>query len=344
MTNPDNEILLASEYDEDVLNVVSFSLAKCAEVLRETARDVLKLEPHIDSDSLEELSLVASEFDKDAELGKYSESIDNLLKILGQSSDRDSFINDIEEKDLESLMLDKMWNENQIREYTDKLNEIENIPENFDHMSKEQIIVLINKLHHRIMTLEDKLELINSVIDKKTESSINDAAHLANALDNSGDAGYEKLASVLDEILLTIGAPKGENYNFKAAEEAELDKLRAKYRADSSKFYGVGKERTGKIADESNKVIEQKVKKYKPNEHALSTRYCPDHNGQSVIRIADQTWQCPLDKKIYNYESGFKLEDGSQIPAQSVSQQNQNMADNVEQHLNFNTRSDVLNG
>lgn len=265
MTDPDNDILLASEHDEDVLNIVSFSLAKCAEVLRETAKDVLKLEPHINSDSLEELSLVASEFDKDSDMGKYSESISNILEVIG-------------------------------RKDSDLAVDLEN------------------------------------------------TANLAEAFDNSGDESLGKLASVLDEILLTIGAPKGENYNFKAAEEAELDKLRSKYRADSSKFYGVGKERTDKIADEANKVVEQKVKQYKPNEHALSTRYCPEHFGTSVIRIADSTWQCPLDKKIYNYESGFKLEDGSQVPPGSVSQQNQNMADNVEQHLNFSTRSEILNG
>lgn len=266
MTNPDSEILLAAEHDQDVLNIVSFSLAKCAEVLRETAHDILKLEGHdFDGEALEEMALVASELDGDVDFSKYSNSIDNVLDLLGKK-----------ESDISA--------------------DLENI------------------------------------------------VNLAAAFDESGDPELGKKASVLDEILLTIGAPKGENYTFKAAEEAELTKLREKYRADSSKFYGVGKERTDKIADESNKVIQEKVKQYKPNEHALSSRYCPDHASVSVIRIADHTVQCPLDKKIYNYDSGYKLEDGSVIPGSSVSQQNQNMADDVEQSLNFSSRSDLLNG
>lgn len=263
MVDPDNDILLAAEHDQDVLNIVSFSLAKCAEVLMETAKDILKFEPHIDSDSLDELAMVAEKLDGDEDFNKYSNSIDNVLEIL---SNKDS-----------------------------------NLAEDLENIS-----------------------------------------NLAMAFDNSDDIELQKEASVLDEILLTIGAPKGGNYNFKAAEEAEIEKIRAKYRAGADKFYNVGRERENKIADESNKVIEQKVKQYKPNEHALSTRCCPDHAGVGLIRIADQTWQCSLDKKIFNYESGFKLEDGSQVPGGSVAQQSQNMADNVEQNLNFSTRQDQL--
>lgn len=263
--SPDNEILKAAEENEYMLERVAGALIDCAHVLSNASMDVLKYEPHIDAEALDEIAAVASELDNDSDLSKYSDSIDNVLELLGRKESNISV-------DLENT------------------------------------------------------------------------ANLATALDNSGDDGLEKLASVLDEILLTIGAPKGENYNFKAAEEAELDKLRTKYHAGPDKFYGVGKERTSKIADEANKVIEQKVKQYKPNEHALSTRHCPDHFGTSVIRIADSTWQCPLDKKIYNYESGFKLENGSQVPGSNVSNQNQNIADNAEQHLNFSTREEILNG
>lgn len=265
LTDPNGEILLAAEHDQDVLNIVSFSLAKCAEVLKETARDILKLEGHdFDGDALEEMALVASELDGDVEFSKYSESIDNVLDLL---SKKDSDIS----VDLENIV------------------------------------------------------------------------NLATAFDESGDPELGKKASVLDEILLTIGAPKGENYTFKAAEEAELIKLREKYRAGADKFYGVGKERTDKIADESNKVIKEKVRQYKPNEHALSSRYSPDMPGVSLMRIADGVWQDPITKKIYNYEAGYTLDNGSKVPGSSISQQTQNMADNVEQKLNFSTRDDQLN-
>lgn len=42
----------------------------------------------------------------------------------------------------------------------------------------------------------------------------------------------------------------------------------------------------------------------------VQTRYCPDHNEISLYRVADKVYQCPLDHKVYNFEQGFKTEDG----------------------------------
>lgn len=40
------------------------------------------------------------------------------------------------------------------------------------------------------------------------------------------------------------------------------------------------------------------------------TRYCPDHVGVGVYRLADDVFQCPMDGKTYNYVLGFEKIDG----------------------------------
>jgi len=42
----------------------------------------------------------------------------------------------------------------------------------------------------------------------------------------------------------------------------------------------------------------------------VQTRYCPDHDAVNLYRIADKVYQCPLDRKVYNFEQGFRTEDG----------------------------------
>ena len=262
LTNPDNEIILSVEHDQDLLNIVSFALVKAAAVLKEAAIEVLKLEPAIDSDDLEELSMVAASFDGDEKMSKYSDSIDNVLNMLNKTDDTNSII---------------------------------------------------------------------------------DIANLATALDQSGDDKLSKVASVLDEILLTIGSPKGSNYTFKAAEEAELDKLRTKYRKPSPSYFEIGNEDKEKKVADVNKAIDERVKTYKPLEHGLSSRYCPNHNGVSLVRVGDNVFQCPLGKEIFNFDAGFTLDDGTKVPATSVAGQT-DFANSAPEHVTFSTREDKLNG
>lgn len=263
LENPDSDFVLASEHNENILNIVTLALVSAASILKTAAKEILPLEPSIEADDLEELSLVASEFDGDEELSKYSDSIDNLLNLVGEKRD--------------------------------------------------------------------------------LSEDLNNAAQLAEALDNSGDDKLAKIASVLDEILLTIGAPKGSVNNIKSADDAEVEKLRAKYKTPSEELFTVGNEAKQKLTDEYTKEIEDKVKAYKPMEAPLNSRYCPDHAGISVMRIGDSTWQCPLDKKIYNYESGYTLMNGDKIPGSSVQNQTGNLQDHAPEAVSFSTREQKLN-
>ncbi len=258
-----SEIVLASENDEAILNTVTFALVKAAHIIKEAAKDILIFEPSIDAEDLDELAHVAAEFDGDSELGKYADSIDNVLDILGKKENLDG--------DLENTAI------------------------------------------------------------------------LASVLDNSGDESLAKIASVLDELLLTIAKPKNAIESIKLAEEAEIEKLRTKYKKPSPEFFTLGNEKKEKLADEYNKEIENKIKVYKPMEAPLSSRCSPDMPGVMLQRIGDNTWQDPITKKIYNYDTGYTTLNNEKVPGSSVSNQTQGLADHAPEHVSFSTREQRLN-
>jgi hypothetical protein len=172
-------------------------------------------------------------------------------------------------------------------------------------------------------------------------------AAIAEAFDSSEDAELKKVASVLDEILLTIGVNANEKNSFKKAEDAEIDRLREKYRNERGEeaYTIVKKEHDKDInAEEAIKIMDEKIKNYRPMEHALSTRYSPDMPGVSLIRIGDDVYQCPVTKKIYNYTAGYTTMDGDKVPGTNVSNQTQQLGFRQPEHANFSTRESVLNG
>jgi hypothetical protein len=65
------------------------------------------------------------------------------------------------------------------------------------------------------------------------------------------------------------------------------------------------------------------MKEYKTLEAPLNSRSCPDHPGAQIKRIGEHEFQCSLDGKVYNYESGYKMLDGSKVPGGDVAGQTQ---------------------
>lgn len=169
-----------------------------------------------------------------------------------------------------------------------------------------------------------------------TPESLQGLANIANAFDASGDCNLQKQASVIDELLLTIASPPNALAFRKDLEDNRLEELKKKYENPSKEL-----NKTNKIAD-SEKAIDksQMTKQYKILEAPLSTRYCPDHAGVQIARIGEHIWQCELDKKTYNFESGFDLNNGSKVPGGDVSQQTQGI--DVPTHAIFDTREGRL--
>ena len=174
---------------------------------------------------------------------------------------------------------------------------------------------------------------------KITPEAIDDLANLAAAFDASGDLGLMKQASVIDELLLTIAAPADALDKKKASDDYRLEELKKKYEQPSKDLH-----ESNKIAD-SEKAIDKSemTKQYKILEAPLSTRYCPDHAGAQIARVGEHMWQCELDKKTYNFESGFELNNGNKVPGGDVAQQTQ-QGMNTPYHAIFDTREGRLNG
>ena len=103
------------------------------------------------------------------------------------------------------------------------------------------------------------------------------------------------------------------------------------------------KEKDVKATESAKAVSEYLNKTKRPLESPLSTRYCPDHPGTSVIRVGEDTYQCPLDKNVYNYNEGYTLMTGTKVPGGNVEEQTQAIGDRKLEQTNFSTRESTIN-
>jgi hypothetical protein len=170
-----------------------------------------------------------------------------------------------------------------------------------------------------------------------TPESIEETAALAFAFDSSDDPQLKKMASVLDELLLTIAAPPNAYAERKDLQDQRVVELKKKYeqpRETLRDYHKIG---------DAERAIEQSgfTKQYKILEAPLSTRTCPDHPGAQMARVGEHMFQCELDKKTYNYETGYTLDNGSKVPGGDVAAQTQGLE--IPFHAIFDTREGRLN-
>ena len=155
------------------------------------------------------------------------------------------------------------------------------------------------------------------IIPVMTLEKLDELAEVAAAFDASGDELLIRQASVLDELLLTLSAPKDYIFNFKKAEDEKLDEIKKNYKNPKKEL----DENIG-VKEALDDLKKSPVfKQYRPLEAPLSIRTCPDHPGAQMARIAQDQFQCSLDHKIYDYSTGYKKLDGTTVPGGSVSEQ-----------------------
>lgn len=185
---------------------------------------------------------------------------------------------------------------------------------------------------------------VEDAISPLTPEALNEMAAIAYEFDKSGEPMLVKQAAVLDEILLTIGAHKAAVTAAKNAQDAEIARIKAADTQKNDPYTMVKTEhdKQNKVT-ETRQMIADKVKEYRPMESSLSTRTCPDHPGAQMARIAEHTFQCSLDKGIYNYENGYSTMKGNKIPGGSVSNQTQTLHDQPNEFTSFDTRESKLN-
>jgi len=170
-----------------------------------------------------------------------------------------------------------------------------------------------------------------------TPESIDQLSEIATAFDESGDVNLQKQASVIDELLFTIAAPPDYLDKKKASEDNRLDDLKRKYEDNAAKLKEINK------IEDSEKAIKESgiTKEYMIMEAPLSTRCCPDHPGVQISRVGDDMWQCSMDKKVYNYATGYTLQNGMKVPGGDVSNQSMHTP---ESHSLFDNRESRLGG
>ena len=183
----------------------------------------------------------------------------------------------------------------------------------------------------------DEVDVVEPVHSfELTPVTIDEMAAVAESFDASGDPLLQKQAAVLDEILMTIAAPRGAKRAAAEAMDARLEELKKKYQGTKEDL-----DKQISAADSVKKIQDSPYyKQYRILEAPLSTRHCPDHAGVMLARVAENQYQCALDKKVYNYETGYKTEKGNTVPGGSV--ENQTQPPHNEAHPIFDTRDSRL--
>ncbi len=78
-------------------------------------------------------------------------------------------------------------------------------------------------------------------------------------------------------------------------------------------------------------------------EKMLSQRHCVDHIGVMLHRVGENSYRCPLDGKVYNWEEGFTDVNGNKHPGGSVSEQTEVASNVPTPHRLFDPREETLN-
>lgn len=169
-----------------------------------------------------------------------------------------------------------------------------------------------------------------------TSESIEELAVLADMFDKSGDPGLKKQASVIDELLLSIAAPPNAYAERKDLQDQRLIDLKKKYEEPREVLY-----KDNKIADVERAIDKSNMTKtYEILAAPLSARTCPVHPGVQIARVGEHMWQCELDKKVYNFETGFETP-GGKVPGGSVAEQTDHF--NIPYYNVFDSREGRLN-
>ena len=171
----------------------------------------------------------------------------------------------------------------------------------------------------------------------KAKELVCDFVKLADAFDRAGQNG---LADQIDDFLAKSAQPHDLIFMLTGAEQNVKTINNMAKLASFSDEIGAHT-----LASELDKMAEEMFESIQPpNKGSLSTRYCPDHNGVQAVRISERVYQCPIDGKIYNYETGYVNYKGQKVPGGSVAAQTPTTSDfgGIPMRI-YDSRQSVLN-
>lgn len=168
--------------------------------------------------------------------------------------------------------------------------------------------------------------------------NIQDLGEISRAFENSSDPNLRKQAALFDELLLTIAAPKNWLQEKKAAESERINSLKKKYNETRVEF----DKKNATEATEKSIKDSGMTKEYRTNEHALSTRYCPDHPTVAIRLLEDRNYSenVAWTGKEYSFVNGYTLENGDKVPGGAV--ENQGNFDHIDHFTMYQTREERL--
>lgn len=175
-----------------------------------------------------------------------------------------------------------------------------------------------------------------------SSDNLDDLASLASWLDSSDDLELRKKAGVLDQLLINFASPSSNA--IKLADEQEIAKIREKYKLKDLYTKSKIEHDKDSRAEETSKLVKEQIKECRPLEAPLQTRTCPDHPGAQMMRVGDGSYQCDLDKKVYDWHNGFTTMKGNKVPGGNVSEQTRALVDQPIAREIFDSRESRLNG
>ncbi len=211
---------------------------------------------------------------------------------------------------------------------------VEIIPNTADASENETMADLSQKILKSLTEIEQKMDEQPSipVEPQKRQAELGIVFQkLARVADELDKTGARKEADLIDDFL---------EKHAKKDLETEQDKC-----YDSKHHHSLLVREPKKKQERANEGGEEhSVKTYKQtNTKSLSTRYCPDHIGVTLARVGDSSYQCPLDGQVYNWEIGWKDQDGVQHPGGSVAAQTPDSTGYEAPHRLFDSRDSVIN-
>jgi hypothetical protein len=209
---------------------------------------------------------------------------------------------------------------------------------------------ILDKVASAIVAASSLLEEVADNMETEsggiTAEHLEGIAALAAELDKYDDSSLKKKASVLDELLLSIGSTKFSLAQSRKASEDEINRLRAEKRKQSlEECYEAPREAHSEMRDAKNqaKAVEQQVKRYMPLEAPLQTRYPPDRPGGQMTRITDHVYQDIDTGIVYDFKNGYKTQKGNEIPGGGVENQTREFGDwNNGNNALFSTRESIM--
>ena len=220
-------------------------------------------------------------------------------------------------------------------------------PDQAERMLKKNLEDALTMLE----VIENIKRLESSVSTNEGVSGLSDESQKLEQTSGSTNVIFEKLANVADK-LDSIGA----------SEEANLvDSFIEKHAEGFLDYQGDSDTEQGKRYDskyhhsiqireskEERKDIEGRGKHHVHTQQhavstALNTRYCPEHIGVMTGRIGENIYQCPIDGKTFNSETGWVDYDGNVHPGGSVAAQTPDSTSYETSHRIFDSRENTLN-